>query len=64
MVRRRVRRPPRQRRRRIRPLGCLLWVLGLIIVLLVLSLLFGGFQNGTKVGLGGAPVPPAVTAGR
>jgi hypothetical protein len=62
MVRRRGRRP-RQGRRRIRPLGCLLWVLGLIILLLVLSLLFGGFQNGTKVGLV-APTSPAATAER
>jgi hypothetical protein len=62
MVRRRGRRP-RQGRRRIRPLGCLLWVLGLLILLLILSLLFGGFQKGTKVGLA-APTSPAATAER
>ena len=32
--------------------GCLLWVLGLIVILIILALLFGGFQKGTKVGLG------------
>ncbi len=47
-------RPPR------RLTGCLLWVLGLIVALLVLSLLFGGFQMGTKVG--GAPAPLPVHA--
>lgn len=36
--------------------GCLLWVLGLIIVLIILSLLFGGFQKGTKAGAG-LPAP-------
>ena len=60
MVRRRGRRP-RQGRRRIRPFGCLLFILGLIILLLILSLMFGGFQKGTKVGLG-APAWPAVTS--
>jgi len=40
--------------------GCLLWILGLIVVLIVLSLLFGGFQKGTKVG--GAPAPLPVSA--
>jgi hypothetical protein len=29
-------------------MGCLLWILILIVVLIVLSLLFGGFQKGTK----------------
>src|ERR1035441_10608695 len=60
MVRRRGRRP-RQGRRRIRPFGCLLFVLGLIILLFFLSLMFGGFQKGTKVGLG-PPAWPAVTS--
>jgi hypothetical protein len=40
--------------------GCLLWILGLIVVLVILSLLFGGFQMGTKVG--GAPAPLPVHA--
>jgi hypothetical protein len=39
--------PPR---RRIRLTGCLFWILALALVLLVLSLLFGGFQKGTKTG--------------
>jgi hypothetical protein len=44
--------------------GCLLWVLGLIIVLVILMLMFGGFQKGTKVtGMGAAP-PFSVTAAR
>jgi hypothetical protein len=41
---------------RSRLTGCLLWILGLIIVLVILSLLFGGFQKGTKVGAG-LPMP-------
>jgi hypothetical protein len=36
--------------RRIRARGCLLWVLLVIVVLIVLSLMFGGFQKGTKSG--------------
>jgi len=45
--------------------GCLLWILGLIVALVILSLMFGGFQKGTKAGLAGAPAlfPAAVTAG-
>jgi len=39
--------------RRVSPMvGCLFWVLVALIVLLVLSILFGGFQKGTKAGLG------------
>ena len=37
--------------------GCLLWILGLIVALIILSLLFGGFQKGTKASLAGAPAP-------
>jgi hypothetical protein len=33
-------------------MGCLLWLLTLLLVLLVLSILFGGFQRGTKTGGG------------
>jgi hypothetical protein len=51
------------RRPRSRLTGCLLWILGLIIVLIILSLLFGGFQKGTKVGAG-APRPVPVHAVR
>jgi hypothetical protein len=37
-------------RRFSRPVGCLFWVLALLVILLLLSLLFGGFQKGQKVG--------------
>jgi len=30
--------------------GCLLWIVLLIVLLIVLSVLFGGFQKGTKSG--------------
>jgi hypothetical protein len=44
----------RRRRPRSRAAGCLLWVVLLIVILIVLSVLFGGFQKGTKAdGLGG-----------
>jgi hypothetical protein len=43
------RRGPRRQRSRLT--GCLLWVVGLIVILIVLALLFGGFQKGTKVGV-------------
>jgi hypothetical protein len=42
--------------------GCLLWIVALIIVLVVMSLLFGGFQKGTKVSGDGASRPFSVTA--
>jgi hypothetical protein len=44
-------------RPRRRLTGCLLWILGLIVVLVILSLMFGGFQKGTKVGGAGVPLP-------
>ena len=50
------------RRPRTRLGGCLLWLLGLLIVLVILSLLFGGFQKGTKVNGTGPPVPFAVSS--
>ena len=53
---------PRPRRPRTRLGGCLLWILGLIIVLVILSLLFGGFQKGTKVNGTGLPVPFSVSS--
>jgi len=58
----RRRQRPRSRSRR----GCLLWLLVLVIVLIVISLLFGGFRKGSKVGGAGAPqpVPAAVPAPR
>ena len=36
------------RPRRSRVIGCLLWLIAAIIILIVVSLLFGGFQKGTK----------------
>ena len=42
--------PRRRWRPRSRAGGCLLWVLLLILVLIVLSVMFGGFQKGTKAG--------------
>jgi len=43
---------------RSRARGCLLLVLLVIVVLIVLSLMFGGFQKGTKSG----SLAPLVTA--
>ena len=55
------RRPARSRGRRWRPrrraTGCLLWIVGLIVVLIILSLLFGGFRMGTKAGGAGVLAP-------
>lgn len=45
------------RRRMGRLTGCLVWILALLVILLVLSILFGGFQRGTKVG-GDRPARP------
>jgi hypothetical protein len=46
----------RERPRRFsRPVGCLFWVLAFLAILLLLSLLFGGFQKGQKVGWGSVP---------
>jgi hypothetical protein len=53
---------PRWRRSRLT--GCLLWILFLIIVLVVLSLMFGGFQKGTKAGGAGLPMPVPARAVR
>jgi hypothetical protein len=40
---------PEGRRWRARgPGGCLLWAVILVLILLLLSVLFGGFQRGTK----------------
>jgi hypothetical protein len=49
----------RRQHRGRRRLGCALWLLTLVVVLLVLSLLFGGFHRGTKTGGLGAPHPVA-----
>jgi hypothetical protein len=36
------------RPRRSRAIGCLMWLIALIIILIIASLLFGGYQKGTK----------------
>lgn len=51
------------RRGRSRPAGCLMWVVGLIIVLIILAVLFGGFQKGSKVG-GLGRLSPSQAAGQ
>lgn len=48
-------------RRFSRPVGCLIWLIALIVLLIVLSVLFGGFQKGTKVN-GAAAAAPAGAA--
>jgi hypothetical protein len=48
-----------RRRRRRRLTGCLLWLVTLLLVLLVLSLLFGGFRKGARTGGGQARTVPA-----
>jgi hypothetical protein len=55
--RRRVRSGGWRWRPRRRLTGCLLWIVGLIVVLIILSLLFGGFQMGTKAGGAGVLAP-------
>lgn len=53
-----------QRRRwpRSRAAGCLLWIVLLIVILIVLSVLFGGFQKGTKAGSLGRPCTSCTSA--
>jgi heme A synthase len=50
---------PGEGRRRPRLIGCLIWLIALIVLLIVLSLLFGGFRKGTSVSWARPPVPPA-----
>jgi hypothetical protein len=52
----------RRQHRRGRAFGCLLWLLTLAVVLVVLSLLFGGFERGHKTGGAGAPGPVTAQA--
>jgi ABC-type transporter Mla maintaining outer membrane lipid asymmetry permease subunit MlaE len=48
-------------RRRPRLVGCLIWLIALVVILIAASLLFGGFTKGTKVsGLG--PLAPLAAA--
>jgi hypothetical protein len=51
----------REGRRRPRLVGCLIWLIALIVVLIAASLLFGGFTKGTKVN-GAAPLVPLAAA--
>jgi hypothetical protein len=51
---------PRRPRRRLT--GCLFWIVVLALVILILSLMFGGFRKGTKVG--GAANPGRHQQGR
>jgi hypothetical protein len=55
----------RRRWPRSRAAGCLLWIVLLVVLLIVLSVLFGGFQKGTKdngLGFGSGPVVAATVA--
>lgn len=56
------RRPARVRSRRRQALGCLLWLAGALILLIILSVLFGSFQLGSKSKGMAPPRRPAVTA--
>lgn len=58
-------RRPARVRRRSRPVGCMIWVIAIFIVLLVLSILFGGFHQGSKAsgGTPGTSVSLALAAG-
>jgi len=49
----------REGKRMPRLVGCLIWFIALVVILIVLSLLFGGFTKGTKVSGLGPPVPLA-----
>jgi len=53
--------PSGRRRRFSRPVGCLIWLMALIVLLILLSALFGGFQKGTKAG-GAIAVSPAAAS--
>ena len=57
---RRRRGAPRGSRRRIGCLGWLLVLLAVLVLVLILSVLFGGFQKGTQAGL--AQLPAAAGA--
>lgn len=51
----------RERRPRPRLIGCLIWLIILVVILIAASLLFGGFTKGTKVS-GVGPVAPLAAA--
>jgi hypothetical protein len=51
------------RRRVSRPVGCLLWLVVLLVILIVAAALFGGFEQGTKAtGSPESPAPAATSA--
>ena len=50
----------REGKRMPRLVGCLIWLIALVVVLIVASLLFGSFTKGTNVSGLGPPVPLAV----
>jgi len=53
----------RERRRLMpTPLGCAIWSIALLVLLVILSVLFGGFQLGTKAGASGPVRAVTVTA--
>jgi hypothetical protein len=37
-----------ERRRMSRPVGCLVWLIVVILALIIAAVMFGGFQKGTK----------------
>jgi hypothetical protein len=49
----------REGRRMPRLMGCLIWLIALVVILIAASLLFGGFTKGTKVSGLGPLAPPA-----
>jgi hypothetical protein len=56
------RRPAGNGRRRIGCAGCLLWIAAAVLLVLLLALVFGGFQHGTKAGLGPPPAQGLLVA--
>ena len=52
---------PEGRRRMSRPVGCLLWLIALLVLLIAAAVIFGGFQRGTKVSAK-PPLPVPVAA--
>ena len=49
----------REGKRMPRLVGCLIWLIALVVILIVASLVFGSFTKGTKVSGLGPPVPLA-----
>jgi hypothetical protein len=59
----RGRRRYRERRRLMpTPLGCAIWIIALLVLLVILSVLFGGFQLGTRAGSPGPARSLTMTA--